>query len=282
MSGPPAANVRIALASRPENVALVREAIAGIGASIDLGDAIEEIKAAVSEAANNVVMDAYGDGEGPFEVELSLAANELCAIVRDHGEGIGPRLVGPGDDGRGIGLAVIEALASHMELRTHAGRGLEVAMWFPVPERRSFPGLQAAPSVSGPASGHPGDVALTVAPAALSAPLLGRVLVALAARAGFSIDRLSDVQLIADAISARLAAALDGGAVELAALAEGRRLELVLGPLRDGGSSDLLTGSTIAGIGPVIERLVDSLDVRTAQDGREHLVLRIEDARARG
>ena len=86
-------NVRIALASRPENVALVREALTGVAETVQLGEAIEDIKAAVSEAANNVVMHAYPGGEGPMEVELALAPHEVRVVVRDHGVGIGPRLI---------------------------------------------------------------------------------------------------------------------------------------------------------------------------------------------
>src|SRR5580700_9724730 len=56
-------NVRMALASRAENVVLVRDVLAGLGDGLDLGGTVEDIKAAVSEAANNVVVHAYGGGE---------------------------------------------------------------------------------------------------------------------------------------------------------------------------------------------------------------------------
>jgi len=271
-------NVRISLASRPENVALVREAVVGIAESVALGGAVEDVKAAVSEAANNVVMHAYPDGEGPMEVELALAPHELHVVVRDHGVGIGPRLVGPGDDGRGIGLAVIEALTSRMELRAHAPTGLEVSMWFAVPEGRRLEGFGVVAAAPAPAADDGSGLSITVAPAALSAPLAGRVLVALGARAGFSIDRLSDLQLLADALGATLERSLDGTAVTLAAAGGRRRLELHVGPLRGGAAEAVLARAAVAGVGPVIERLVDSVAV--ASDGvAERLVLVIAEAR---
>ena len=270
-------NVRIALASRPENVALVREALAGVAESVQLGGAIEDIKAAVSEAANNVVMHAYPGGEGPLEVELALAPGEACVVVRDHGVGIGPRPVDPGDDGRGIGLAVVEALTSRMELRAHAGPGLELAMWFAIPEARRLEGLDAPESFLAVPAGS--AVAIAVAPAALSAPLIGRVLVALGARCSFSIDRLSDLQLLADALCAHVGPALEGAGLSVAAGTGRRSMELRVGPLRQGGSRSVLGDAALAGVGPLIERLADRVDVAADAAG-EHLMLVVAEAPA--
>ena len=115
-------NVRVGLAARPENVALVREVLAGLGDAVDLGGTLEDIKAAVSEAANNVVKHAYGGEDGPMDVEISLDSSELEVLVRDYGAGIGPRAVDDSHPGRGIGLVVIEALTSSWELRAHDAR----------------------------------------------------------------------------------------------------------------------------------------------------------------
>jgi serine/threonine-protein kinase RsbW len=269
-------NLRVALASRPENVALVREALSGVAEAVGIGEAIEDIKAAVSEAANNVVMHAYPGGEGPMEVELALAPREVRVVVRDHGVGIGPRSVGPGDDGRGIGLAVVEALTSRMELRAHAGPGLELAMWFAIGDARLPEGLDAPDSL--PATDGSG-VSIAVAPVALSAPLIGRVLVALGARCGFSIDRLSDLQLLADALCAHVGPALEGACLSLAADTGRRHLELRVGPLRPGGSRSVLGDAAVSGIGPLIERLVDRVEVAADAAG-EHLELLVAEAPA--
>ncbi len=119
-------NVRVGLTARPENVALIREVLAGLDDAVDLGGTVEDVKAAVSEAANNVVMHAYGGGDGPMDVEISLRADELEVVVRDYGVGTGPRVADESSPGRGIGLVVIGALATSWELRAHELPGVEV------------------------------------------------------------------------------------------------------------------------------------------------------------
>jgi serine/threonine-protein kinase RsbW len=269
-------NVRIALISRPENVAVVREALSGVAESLEFGEVIEDIKAAVSEAANNVVTHAYPGSEGPMEIELALEPSEVRVVVRDHGVGIGPRPVGPGDDGRGIGLSVVEALTSRMELRAHARPGVEVAMWFAIPEALRPEGLGDRESLPAPDGS---GVAIAIAPPALSPALIGRVLVALGARAGFSIDRLSDLQLLADALCAHVGPALEGPALSVAVAARPRRLELAVGPLLAGGSQEVLGKAAVTGVGPTIERLVDRVDIAPGGAG-EQLVLTIAEAPA--
>jgi serine/threonine-protein kinase RsbW len=250
----PSRNVRLQIGALPENVALVREVLAGIGDVVDLGGALEDIKAAVSEAANNVVMHAYGGDEGPMEVEVSLGERELEVVVRDHGTGIGPRPVDDSFPGKGIGLAVIGALAASSELRAHEDGGLEVTMRFAIPERRGLPSAGAPP---GGRTAEPGTLTLRIAPASLSAAILNRVVTTVAARAGFSIDRVSDAQLVADALAAALAASLVDDCVSVVVELERGRVLLTVGPLRDGGSKAVLAGSSLADLGPIIERLVD-------------------------
>ena len=149
-------------------------------------------------------------------------------------------------------------------------------MWFAIPEARQLEGLGAPESLAAPDGA---GVAIAVAPAALSAPLIGRVLVALGARAGFSIDRLSDLQLLADALCANVGPALEGAGLSLAAGAGRRSLELRVGPLRSGGSQRVLGNAAVAGVGPLIERLVDRVDVAGDAAG-EQLVLVIAEAPA--
>ena len=79
-------NVRIVVSSRPENVAIVREVLAGLADSIDI-DTIEDVKVAVSEACNNVVVHAYDERGGPLEVEVFVGRHELDVVVRDYGVG---------------------------------------------------------------------------------------------------------------------------------------------------------------------------------------------------
>ena len=269
-------NVRLTLVSRPENVVLIRDVLAGLGDCLDLGGTVEDIKAAVSEAANNVVVHAYGDREGPMEVEIGVAGRELAVTVRDHGIGIGPRKVDDSHPGRGIGLAVIEALAASCELRAHAaGPGVEVAMTFDVPAQPELGGLPQHVADGDLELDRDEALEMAIAPATLSTAIFDRVVTGLAARAGFSIDRLSDVQLVVDALTARIVPALTDDHVRLGATARSRGIELRVSPLRAGGSLTLVADSAIAELGPVIERLADEVAMQSDGAGEVlELVLR--------
>ncbi len=269
-------NVRMALSSRPENVALVREVLAGLADAVDLGGTLEDVKAAVSEAANNVVMHAYGGHEGPMEVEIRLLHRRLDVIVRDRGIGIGPRAVVDDDlAGRAIGLAVMEALAARVELRAHSAPGVEVLMSFDVPLQPELPGLSDADRGY---SGEDGVLTIAIAPPELSDVIFNRVVSAVAVRAGFSLDRLSDAQLVADALAAHATPMLDGGHVRLGLVVLDRAIEVAVGPLRPGGSATVVANSAIGDLGPVIERLSDEVDTRQDETG-EMLTLVMRDRR---
>jgi anti-sigma regulatory factor (Ser/Thr protein kinase) len=232
--------VRLALAARPENVAVVRDVVSGIGDVVDLAGRLDDVKIAVSEAANNVVMHAYGGGEGSLEVDLRILPGALEVLVRDHGVGIDPQFDadaiaaeeraahGPG---HGLGLGVIGALADRLELRPQDPRGLEVVMEFataPLEEDGvSEPDVTDLTDFEWLPAGE-GALHLAITPPTLSAAVLARVVCAAAARAGFSIDRLSDAQLVADALAAHIEPALSDPRVIFSSKGERRRLELQL------------------------------------------------------
>jgi serine/threonine-protein kinase RsbW len=264
-------NVHLALPSRAENVVLVREVLNALAERVPFGGALDDIKAAVSEACNNVVVHAYPGGEGPLEVGFSVRPGELVAVVRDFGVGTVARAEDDEVPGRGIGLAVIEALADSVELRVRPGEGVEVEMTFPIPAQVSLAG---APAGEEEIVGDSGVRAL-VAPSELAAPVLNRLFGALAARAGFTLDRLSDVQLISDELGARIATVLDDGRVALGVDLLERAVSLRVGPLRAGGAASLLAGPAIGGVGQLIERLADDVEVTEAGGGEVlHLLMR--------
>jgi anti-sigma regulatory factor (Ser/Thr protein kinase) len=268
----------VALDGRAENVALVREVLAGLADEVNFGFALDDVKAAVSEACNNVVVHAYEGDAGPLEVEVRLRPPELEVLVRDRGVGIR----GDGEPAAGIGLAVIEALTSRSELRENADRGLEVAMLFDIPEPDTPLDLQlgAAAPEGTHELGVDGEleVAIAITPASLASAILTRLVGALAARAGFSIDRLSDAQLVTDALAARVAPVLDGSYLNVGIEVLERTVALRVGHLREGGSASLLAGETIGEPGPLIERLTDAIEVSQAGT-REMLRLVMRDAR---
>ena len=278
MSEPP--NVHLALASRPDNVALVREVLAALGDTVELGPALDDVKAAVSEACNNVVLHAYSGEEGPMEVEMRLRPGELEVVVRDYGVGIARHKDDDESPARGIGLSVIEALSIRAELRSNAGHGVEMVMDFqipgdPVAPRPEGP-LPARTPLKRPRAGS--DVEITITPAELCGVILNRLVSALAARAGFSIDRLSDAQLVTDALAARIESFLDGAYVSVRIDVLERTVALRLGPLRAGGSAGLVAASAIGELGPVVERLTDEVEVSDS-GGAETIRLLMRDER---
>jgi serine/threonine-protein kinase RsbW len=272
MAGP--ANVSLKLAARAENVALVREVLGGLGEAIDLGPVLDDVRAATSEACNNVVVHAYDGADGPLEVELRLSSSELEVLVRDRGTGSWRRPE-PDDEAlpHGIGLTVIDALTLRTELHAQAGRGTDVEMWFEVPD----PGFGEAAGIAAPRDPGRDEVTIAIAPAKLCAPILGRLVAALAARAGFSIDRLSDAQLLSDALAARLDAAFGlSAAIETL---EGRAIQILIEGLDAGGAAEMLAGAAPPELGGVIERLADEVEVAGAGAQGETLRLLVRDVR---
>jgi anti-sigma regulatory factor (Ser/Thr protein kinase) len=121
--------VRLELDSRPESVTLVRGMLVGIGEELALeAELLDDLKTAVSEACNNVVMHAYGDAVGPMTVDFELEGGQIEVSVRDHGGGI--RGVSASHDRMGVGLAVISALADRSEFVNLPEGGTEVRMSF--------------------------------------------------------------------------------------------------------------------------------------------------------
>jgi anti-sigma regulatory factor (Ser/Thr protein kinase) len=250
-------NVHLALPSRADNVVIVREILNALAEKVEFTDSLDDVKAAVSEACNNVVVHAYPDAEGPMEVDLCVRRGELIAIVRDFGVGTVTGLADDESPGRGIGLAVIEALAADVQLRARPQYGVEMQMTFAIPAMAELAGAEGVDELLIAAS----DVRLLITPSELAGAILNRLLGALAARAGFSLDRLSDAQLMSDALGARLAAVVDGAAVVLGVDVLERAFALRVGRLRPGGAASLLADSAMGELGPLIERLADEVEV---------------------
>jgi hypothetical protein len=188
-------------------------------------------------------------------------------VVRDHGVGIGPHAVDDNHPGRGIGLLVMETLASSCELRAHEGPGVEVEMRFDVPLQPELPGLRSPHSGAELPVDRGAAVEIMVAPSSLSAPIFDRLVMGVAARANFSINRLSDVQLVMDALTARIKPALTEDYVRLAADVSDRRVELRVSPFRTGGANTVVSDSAIGELGPVIGRLADEVATKSDSDG---------------
>lgn len=268
-------NVSLNLSNRAENVLVVRQALTGVGETLGL-DAIEtnDLNTAVTEACNNVVLHAYDGEEGPLEVEVYALAGAIAVIVRDQGRGIRPRSAGDEEFQPGIGLPVIQALARSVQFRDLSPEGTEVRMEFAVRQARATRPLDGdgwkAPA--GASSELANTVNMTMAPSSLAQAVLPRVLSALAARAHFSTDRISDVQLVAD-IVANAQDSISGSHLGVTVTLAPRNLELSIGPLRMGHARRLIDSAT-DGLGGVIERLTDDHRV-ASEDSQETLALRL-------
>jgi serine/threonine-protein kinase RsbW len=110
----------------------------------------------------------------------------------------------------------------------------------------------------------------------LAAPVLGRVVGILAARADCPIDRLDDALLIADAIAAKAATFAEDGRVNVRVVAVPGSVELHVGPLRTDGAADLIASASLPGIGNVLERVADELEPQPAINGHaEYLRIKL-------
>lgn len=264
-----APNLRLRLSNRAENVLIVRQALSGLAETVGLDAvALNDVSTAVTEAANNVVLHAYEGGEGLLEVELASTETGLEVLVSDRGCGIPPAVRLGETVSDGIGLPVIQALSDGVEFRDRAPRGTDVVMRFELSQDRPLNGLERLDI--GAETIEPDNaetVGLAVAPMALARSVVPRVLSTLAARAYFTTDRISDAQLVADAIVAELGAAGKGRLLVGAVIAP-RELELQIGPLAGAGDEKLPTGRWQGRLGSVLERLTDGHEISEAGELR--------------
>ncbi len=112
---------------------MVRRVVAALAEGLAMPPAlVEDVKLAVTEACTNVVRHAYQGAEGPLEVRVEPKGNCLTVVVTDHGTGIRPN---PASDGAGLGLPLIAALASQLEIEDVPDAGSCVRMSFNPPGR---------------------------------------------------------------------------------------------------------------------------------------------------
>jgi serine/threonine-protein kinase RsbW len=259
--------LRLVLPSQAENVALVRRALAGVVDVLGLGDArLLDINAAVSEACNNVVVHAYEGKDGPMDIYLSIRPSELEVIVRDDGVGIRPNVPEPGLEVQGLGLSLIHALTDRVEFLGGMGEGTEVRMGFAF--ENGTEGLSNGEGGDGnEAPPPPGELSITVSSGPLAAPVLGRVIAMLAARAEFSLEGISEAELVTDALAAHAPRAIVGDRIQLGIDRPDGQLVVRVGPLTEGGATRVVQASALEDLPPVLERLTEQHSVEGSQDG---------------
>lgn len=271
------ADVRLALPARPQNVAVVRQALAGVADALEVDIALAaDMKIAVTEACTNAVLHAYDTGEGPLEVDIRVEGPRLTISVRDRGPGFKPLPAVREEAPLGFGLALIASLSDAFAIQGGAA-GTEVQMSFELGAEVT----DGAPPPSGSQlrehRPHPSSeaVQLHVAQGPLVGPVLGRVVSLLAARADFSIDRLSDAQIVSDALAQHAGPHTIDGYVGVRIDEVDGALEVRIGPLTDGGGDALVAASELPGLGRIIPRLAGDVGVEPLADEPPAELLRL-------
>jgi serine/threonine-protein kinase RsbW len=266
--------VTLELDSRPETLTLVRGMLGGVGELLAVDpELLDDLKTAVSEACNNVVLHAYPEGvAGTLSVHLYALEAALAVVVCDDGRGIPDEILSDGHS-QGVGIPVIRALTELSDFRERSGGGTQVAMRFAGERdgRRLFdPPTRALPD-DGWSLQLNGDAVASVSPVALLGTVLGRLARALAATARFSLDRFSDVYLVTDAIAAHAEASARDGRVAFALTAGARRLEFAVGPLRAGSGERIRQEADADARRSPLGMLSDELQVEALPDSGELL-----------
>jgi hypothetical protein len=284
--------VRLELASKPESATLVRALLSGLGTALAWdGEVVDDLKTAVSEACNNVVLHAYRGKPGKLIVRLDMEQEWIEVVVCDEGEGL--HGVSVSDDHLRVGLPVISSLAERADFLTPPEGGTEVRMFFRTTPRETASPATAtirggAKATRGPDQpvvdhivkswtaealeklvGEPalrnGEVAGAMAPVGLFGPALGRLVRAFAGVHHFRLDRFSDLRVVTDTLGAHARTSATGERLAFALGGGERRLELVAGPFAPGSGAVF-----VAQEGPPaspLRELTDELSVEPSEGG---------------
>jgi serine/threonine-protein kinase RsbW len=134
--------LRLKLPAQPENLALVRAAVAERAEAYGVsGQVVDDLKTVVSEACANVVVHAYvaAADPGPLEVEMTRDTTTVKVVVRDRGGGVRPQTKVMHASLK-LGLLLIGALSSSFHLRSVRDQGTELSMDL------ALPGIAGRPS----------------------------------------------------------------------------------------------------------------------------------------
>lgn len=258
------------LPAKAENVAVIRHALAGLAEQIGMDEpGLADLKTVVTEACMNVVAHAYDGEPGPLSVEANPDGDGLTVVVRDEGIGIRPQADIDQPSLR-LGLSLIAALSSSFAISGGLDRGTEVTMRVPL---RGGGSNGAGDPISMEPTEHHSTTEVTTDRPELLAPVLARVVGALAARRDLSVDRVSDAVLVTDAIADAAPSRFADGRVRLGLDDREGGIELRMGPMDAGAAKDIREELEVPDVGGSLEALVDELTVEESDDG-EYLVIR--------
>jgi anti-sigma regulatory factor (Ser/Thr protein kinase) len=254
------------LPAKAENVAVVRHALAGLAEEIGMDELrIADLKTVVTEACMNVVVHAYQGRPGPLNVEAMPDEDGLTVTVRDEGTGIRPR-ADVNHESLRLGLSLIAALSGSFSISGGLDRGTEITMRLPLQGGSGDP-VEMKPTA------EEERTEVVIDRSELLAPVLARVVGALAARRDLSIDRVSDAVLVSDAIAGAAPERFADGRVRLGLEERPAGIDLRLGPMEPGAAAEIRKDLEVPDLGGSLEALADELTVEKSDDG-EYLIIR--------
>ncbi len=91
---------------------------------------VEDIRLAVGEACNNVVL--HGRGSQSIDIRIQMEGNQMEICVTDRGKGFVPqkiKVVDPKDySGSGLGLFIIDAVMDELIVESEKEKGTTIRM----------------------------------------------------------------------------------------------------------------------------------------------------------
>jgi len=210
---------------------------------------------------------ASADITGDVAVRMVLppvATN--AAIARQALAGLADHLGVDAASAVDLRASITAAWADALRMRAADDEPVEVAMRV----HRGQLVLRVGRAAPGPWS--PTGIVLALAPGPHVAAVLGRIVSLVSARVGFSIDRLSDAQIVSDAIAGGAGVHAPGRVVRVRIEEHGHGFELIVGPLAPGGGGRMLAAMELPGLGSLLARLADRFEVERHGPGEQELL----------
>ena len=268
---PAATELRLALATRADNLALVRQALAGLADALEIEDEpLADLKQIATEGCMNAIVHAYpADEEGPMEVSARASDGAVELRVRDWGDGFKPRPAEDDDVSLRLGLPLIATLADSFQIASADGGGTILTATVLMKRNGSTPAAAISPPEV------PSEAEVNVTAGRSARPVIARVIAVAATRAGFSLDRMSDGVLLGDAISSHEPADFSDGRVGVELEECGPNLCVRVGPFVEGGAERMVARMELPALGASLSKLASRIEIERGEDG-EFLVIEIE------
>jgi hypothetical protein len=125
--------------------------------------------------------------------------------------------------------------------------------------------IEAEIATTAPGSPTSAGAMFSAIPSPVVSPVVSRLIGALATQADLTLDRLSDAQLVGEAISAHVHQYISGERICIAIEEADHRLDICIGPLAENGSDRLRRDLALPGADRSLEQLIDEVKVEYEQ-----------------